>query len=298
MVIFLTLYKDPRNKGLGTENLPFSSHFQQNAGKGICARAHYHELIEFLYCTKGSAQALLGNKEYFFSEGDLIMINSNEAHTIYALADNLDYIVVQFEPELLYSTEKSVLETGYILPFILSNYDHPRVVTKKELEKTPVASLVKNILKEVTEKEYGYELSVRADICNLFLWITRYWKKNDMLPAMYQLEQNAVNILKQAFDFVKENYSNNITTYDAADYVKLSYSYFSRLFKLNMGIGFTDYLNSVRISEAERLLVKTEKSMTDIAMDVGFSTSSYFILKFRQKNNISPLAYRKMFSNK
>ena len=294
----MTLYKDPRNKGLGTENLPFSSHFQQNAGKGICARAHYHELIEFLYCTKGSAQALLGNKEYFFSEGDLIMINSNEAHTIYALTDNLDYIVVQFEPELLYSTEKSVLETGYILPFILSNYDHPRVVTKKELEKTPVDGLVKNILKEVTTKEYGYELSVRADICNLFLWITRYWKKNDMLPAMYQLEQNAVNILKQVFDFVKENYSNNITTYDAADYVNLSYSYFSRLFKLNMGIGFTDYLNSVRISEAERLLVKTEKSMTDIAMDVGFSTSSYFILKFRQKNNISPLAYRKMFSNK
>ena len=294
----MTLYKDPRNKGLGTENLPFSSHFQQNAGKGVCARAHYHELIEFLYCTKGSAQALLGNKEYFFSEGNLIMINSNEAHTIYALADNLDYIVVQFEPELLYSTEKSVLETGYILPFILSNYDHPRVVTKKELEKTPVASLVKNILKEVTEKEYGYELSVRADICNLLLWITRYWKKNDMLPAMYQLEQNAVNVLKQVFDFVKENYSNNITTYDAADYVNLSYSYFSRLFKQNMGIGFTDYLNSVRIREAERLLVKTEKSMTEIAMDTGFSTSSYFILKFRQKNNISPLSYRKRFGVK
>jgi 23S rRNA (pseudouridine1915-N3)-methyltransferase len=51
-------------------------------------------------------------------------------------------------------------------------------------------------------------------------------------------------------------------------------------------------------SDFKGLLVKTEKSMTDIAMDVGFSTSSYFILKFRQKNNISPLAYRKMFSNK
>jgi AraC-like DNA-binding protein len=130
------------------------------------------------------------------------------------------------------------------------------------------------------------------------LWITRYWKKNDMLPTMYQLEQNSVSILKRVFDFVKENYNNNITTYDAADYVNLSYSYFSRLFKQNMGIGFTDYLNSVRISEAERLLVKTEKSMTEIAMDTGFSTSSYFILKFRQKNNISPLAYRKRFGVK
>lgn len=290
----MALYRDPRNEKIGTHNLPFSSHFQRNVGKKVCASAHYHELVEFLYCTRGKAQAILGNKEYCFSEGDLIMINSNEAHAIYSLTDDLDYIVVQFVPELLYSTEKSVFETSYILPFVLSNSGHQRVFTQNELKGTPVEALVKNILKEITEKEYGYELSVHADICNLFLWIIRYWKQNNTSPEIScELEPGVITMLKKVFDYVKAKYREDITAKDAARIANLSYSYFSRLFKSVVNISFTDYLNSVRLSEAERLLVKTEKSMTEIAMDTGFSTSSYFILKFRDKNNISPLAYRK-----
>jgi AraC-like DNA-binding protein len=60
-----------------------------------------------------------------------------------------------------------------------------------------------------------------------------------------------------------------------------------------MGKTFTNYLNYIRITEAEKLLLTTDKSMTEIALEVGFSSSSYFIQQFRQYKDISPFQFRK-----
>ncbi|MFR2464209.1 MAG: helix-turn-helix transcriptional regulator [Clostridia bacterium] len=55
---------------------------------------------------------------------------------------------------------------------------------------------------------------------------------------------------------------------------------------------FREYLNFVRISEAEKLLLNTDLNITEIAMEVGFSSSSYFIEQFKQLKSISPKRFR------
>jgi AraC-like DNA-binding protein len=64
-----------------------------------------------------------------------------------------------------------------------------------------------------------------------------------------------------------------------------------------MGKTFTNYLNYIRITEAEKLLLTTEMTMTEIAQETGFSSSSYFIQQFKQYKNISPSQFRKKVSS-
>ena len=58
-------------------------------------------------------------------------------------------------------------------------------------------------------------------------------------------------------------------------------------------MNFSDYLNEIRIREAEKLLVSTTQNVTEIASAVGFCTTSYFIKQFTKYLHISPKQYQK-----
>ena len=78
---------------------------------------------------------------------------------------------------------------------------------------------------------------------------------------------------------------------------QLNPSYFSSKFKSVNGIGFKEYHNNVRIIRAEKLLLETDMSITEIAMKCGYETSNYFGDAFRRINNCSPSQFRRMNGN-
>jgi AraC-like DNA-binding protein len=112
-----------------------------------------------------------------------------------------------------------------------------------------------------------------------------------ILPqALYEALQR---ILEQA-----PQHLGDWTAKDAAAFGNLSYSYFSRNFKLAYGISFTAYLESLRLQEGERLLLTTDKEVTEISADLGFATTSYFIERFRKRYGTSPGAFRAQMKKK
>jgi AraC-type DNA-binding domain-containing proteins len=281
----------------GNVPLEFSTHIQENLGRGTMVHAHIHSYIEILYTISGEFQIMLNTKTYYFSAGDMVLINSNEIHNIQALSEGINkYIVVKFEPEMLYTTSQSLFEIKYVMPFILNESTHQKVFKNKELEKTVAADLVYQIYQEYTDKNYGYELAIRANIYNLFLFILRRWNAQNVdLNIRMEMNQDMVKRLQTVFDYVDNNYSEDITSKSMAKLCNLSYSYFSRLFKNYIRKSFRDYLNYVRITKAERFLAASDLNITEIAMKVGFSTSSYFIQQFKHYKKISPKQFRNQF---
>ena len=77
-----------------------------------------------------------------------------------------------------------------------------------------------------------------------------------------------------------------------AEEVELSSSHFSRMFKKTTGRTFLEYLMDVRIKKACELLRDTDRSITNVAFDVGFNDSSYFGKVFRKHTRMSPSKYR------
>ncbi len=256
---------------------------------------HYHHYIEILYALDADINIYLNGNLFHFKSGDMVVINSKETHDLLFNADSR-YICIKFSPEILYTGEQSVFELKYVMPFILENANHQRVFTKEECADGVVHDLITGIMLEWENKAYGYELAIRADILRLFLWILRYWNSQNIDGiGKFDLSDDLLHAIQTALEYVSAHYAD-CTAQDTAAACNLSYSYFSRTFKRIMHKSFTEYLNYVRITKAEQLLSTTDKSISEIAADVGFSTPSYFIQQFKAQKNLSPKQFRLFFS--
>lgn len=107
-----------------------------------------------------------------------------------------------------------------------------------------------------------------------------------------ELPCNNNELLKKTYAYISQNYSNQITLNDVANYVHLNPAYFSTVFKKASGYSFSYYLNSVRIEESKRLLSNTDYSILDIAIASGFQDQSYFTKIFKKITGLTPKQFR------
>ncbi len=102
-----------------------------------------------------------------------------------------------------------------------------------------------------------------------------------------------IDVMRKAIDFIRRNYNKRITLEEVAQMVYLSPSYFSKLFKDEIGVTFNTYLNNVRIEKSKHLLLDNSVKLVDISGLVGFEDQSYFSKVFKNKTSMSPGQYRK-----
>lgn len=100
-------------------------------------------------------------------------------------------------------------------------------------------------------------------------------------------------IIKLAIQNINENYKNKVSLKTVADHLHTNPSYLSTLFKQEMGVTFTDYLNQIRINRSCELLADSSLSLIDISIQCGFDGQSYFTKVFRKIKGVTPKDYRK-----
>lgn len=99
-------------------------------------------------------------------------------------------------------------------------------------------------------------------------------------------------IVRQVILYINTHYRENILLQNAAEDAHVNPTYLSTLFKQEMQISFSAYLNQVRLKQAELLLRTTSLPITDICMDCGFSSPSYFTKLFKEEYGVTPKAHR------
>lgn len=111
-------------------------------------------------------------------------------------------------------------------------------------------------------------------------------------PAPKVFDDNDDIIIQHAIAYIQAHYSEDLTREDVADAVFLSSAYFSRFFKQKTGMNFIDYLTTVRMQKAAKLLT-TNMRVGDIAKKVGYQSRNRFFINFRQFSGYNPTEYRK-----
>lgn len=100
-------------------------------------------------------------------------------------------------------------------------------------------------------------------------------------------------LLEEAQKYVKQNYSSNeISLNMVASHVGISPSYFSTIFRQEIGSTFTEYLTEIRMEKARELLRCTSKKTAEIAYDVGYKDAHYFSYIFKKTQGLTPKDYR------
>ncbi len=115
---------------------------------------------------------------------------------------------------------------------------------------------------------------------------------NQYINSIFQfVDIKHIDVIHKAIDYITHNYDKKITLDEVAGKVFLSTSYFSKIFKQEMGRNFNAYLNEVRIKESKKLLMNNLK-LVEVAALVGFEDQSYFTKVFKRITGVSPNRYR------
>lgn len=100
-------------------------------------------------------------------------------------------------------------------------------------------------------------------------------------------------IMDRVKDYIDVNYMNKITLTDLAKLFNINYSYFSTIFKEQVGVSLTQYLRKIRIEKACSMLKAGEANINLIANCVGFDDTMYFYRVFKKCKGMTPTEYRK-----
>lgn len=101
------------------------------------------------------------------------------------------------------------------------------------------------------------------------------------------------DVVKKAITYISSHYRDSITLRAAASEIHVNETYLSTLFKKETGKTFISYLNDIRLAHSKKLLSDTSMSVTDICLNTGFSSPSYFSKLFRQKYGLTPNEFRR-----
>lgn len=106
------------------------------------------------------------------------------------------------------------------------------------------------------------------------------------------MKYKIMDVIEHAQKFIRENYHEDISMEQTAEYVNLSAYYFSKIFKNKSGKTFTDYLTDIRIQKAKELITETNLSLKEVCYEVGYKDPNYFSRVFKRVTGITPTDYR------
>jgi AraC-like DNA-binding protein len=248
---------------------------------------HYHPEYELTLITEGEGNRIVGDSHEGFSTGDLVLLGSGLPHTWSGKKrkkKSNSAVVIQFTEDFI--SKFTMLPEGSAIREMLGK------APKGLSFQAPSASLKKNIEK-LPEKEGLPKVIALLEILGLLAGETAIPLSNlNYTPAGNPENENRIN---KVCGYIQQHSGENITLEQVAGMVHLSKSAFCKFFKRMMKISFSDYINEIRIANSCQLLLESDKTVREIAIQSGFESLTYFNRVFLRKKGVTPLGFRKQF---
>lgn len=253
--------------------------------------SHWHDDVEFVAVRRGKMVYNVNGEDIPLCAGEGVFINARQLHFASsgkAFCD-CEYICVQVHPSALCVTP--LFKRCFVLPIIDRGPSF--------LFLSPTLSWQLQVLNMVFSL---FELRIRREECStspitalsmsLSLWALLF----EHLPLNSDnasVRDSDLAAMRNMVGFIQQNYSSSITLFDIASSGAMGQNkccaLFSRYFKLSP----ISYLNRHRLSKGAQLLRSSDKSITEIALSIGFGGASYFSLVFKKWAGVSPSEFRK-----
>lgn len=252
---------------------------------------HWHEEVEFSYVRQGVLRVSISGQSYVFRAGEGFFLNANVLHTMGP--EEPDRPVLwdshMLHPMLLSGPYKSVFDAKYLSP-VLKNRTFELAAFRGETARQREILRLLQQVSAVQETPYS-EFRTRNLFSDLWLQLLQEMETLERQSALPKsVDQERIQMM---LAFIHRNYAEKITLEQIASSAMISKRECLRCFQTAIGKPPVAYLLEYRIQKAEQLLRATGLSVTEIAMQTGFSGSAYFAKMFRELRGMSPGQYRK-----
>ncbi len=245
---------------------------------------HFHDHYEMYYLLSGERYYFIQNKTYHVQKGDLVLIGKQTLHKTAdtGLADH-ERILVSFNSDYL---QQPSIEQSLTTVFL----GELHVLRLNVQQQTYIERLLFELDREQQEQREQHEVYVHALLQQLLITVHRiYTRTQDIFEFVSPTHKK----ISEMADYINQHYAESLPLSEVSATFHMSSSYTSRMFKQVTGFSYIEYINSVRVKEAQRMLRETKYKVIRIAEEVGFESVAHFGRVFKQISGTAPMEYRR-----
>jgi len=274
------------------EGLSFPFNIQLDISVKTEFPEHTHDHTELVLILKGSATHMVNGRPYFVQAGDVFVFSPHVRHG-FRQALGLEMVNIMFRPEILSGLHSDIKGfSGFQTLFVVapsSREDFPCRLRLTPKALAFAAGLTTRIIGEFEKKAEGYRSLCRALFCEFVIFLVRQYGREGA-----EIEAPAATLrLAETVAWMEKNYLGQAGLEEIAKLSGFSRRHFIRLFKEHYQTTPLRYILDLRIRHSQALLNHTDRRITQIAFDSGFTDSNYFSRQFRRSVGHSPAEFRR-----
>ncbi len=251
---------------------------------------HWHTTMEIIMPTENIYTVECGNQTHILRENDIILICPCCIHTLYAPRTGRRIIFQPNTASLRFMKDIEPL-LNILSPLIL--------ITPEDFP--TIHGRIRELLIEIKEEYLSVassfsEVMIYSKLLEIITLIGRnHASRAESGSAIIGQQKEYMEKFLNICDYIEAHCSEDLNLDDIANMCGFSKFYFSRLFKQFTNISFYKYVNQKRITKATELLIDPKNSITDVALNCGFSSLSSFIRMFKIIKGCTPTDFRNMY---
>ena len=246
---------------------------------------HLHSDFELFCVMDGCGKINNRSSSLNIKGGDIILINSNQAHEIDAGGAAVQAMILQFSNHFLRDYYPNIQSLNFKRSDICA--------LLPESERAALWQTITCAAAAYVNMEPFFELRCIAAVTRILLALLHTIPYEILSEKEYLQRKKLSQRMNRISSYLEENYQIPVRLRDVAELEQITPTYLSHFFSENFGITFQEYLNNIRFEHAVRLLESSSLSLSDIAMNSGFSELKYMTKMFEKRLGYKPSEFRR-----
>ncbi len=271
-------------------NSPYEAFLADSSVGVFPVRPHWHYFTEVLFMLEGTALVECDGKTYSVEPEELILFHPKSIHSVCSTSkEPLRYAVLKFDANILSVGNSYTPKISAILESA-RNSDCAHIHFKEiNLFNMHMKERFLDCIHELSERNYGYDIKVHSQLCNMMVCLIRLWRDNGFnTDKSFIVSGNDESTLNNITEYIDQHSDELLRVEDLAKRCSMSYSYFAKNFKALYNKSCKEYIEFVRICKADDMLLFTDFNLNYISQETGFTDCSHFIKTYKKLKGITP----------
>ena len=263
--------------------------------QGEKTQYHTHDFIELAYVVEGEFQQRIMGRDIRFKKGEICLIDKNCLHQDYLFFSKSTIIFIGLANEVFDEVMVGKIEEEGIHNFLrmalmkqkdIQQYVHFK---PKNPEDDRIEGLIMTLLAELECNDEASKYICKGLLIRILHHIS---SKYEFFLSNEQRKKMNWIIFEEITNYIKDHY-DNITIKELVQRFHFNEDYYNRLLKERTGKTYSEYVQNIRLTQAEKLLITTSLTVEEIANLVGYHNKGYFYKIFTERFGMTPYKVRK-----